>query len=67
MNDLAPASADRDAPLDTFAAELTRAAYHVALRHQAAGTWLDLELDLWQALAVKVKRWGQEPNKYPEC
>jgi hypothetical protein len=51
---------DRDALLDNFAAELTRAAYGVALRHGTAGTWLDLELDLWRALADTVKQWGRE-------
>jgi hypothetical protein len=58
MNDNARATADRDALLEHFAAELTRAAYHVALRHGAAGRWLDLELDLWRALADTVNRWG---------
>ena len=48
--------ATRDALLDNFAAELTRAAYYVALRHGTAGTWLDLELDLWRALADTVKQ-----------
>jgi hypothetical protein len=24
------------------------------------GTWLDLELDLWRALADTVKTWGEE-------
>ena len=44
--------------LDNLAGELTLAAYHVALQHAAAGTWLDLELDLWRALsdAVKIAR-----------
>jgi hypothetical protein len=59
MNDKARA-ADRGTLLDTFAAELTHAAYHVALRHAPAGTWLDLELDLWQALADTVKQWAPE-------
>jgi hypothetical protein len=58
MNDNTRATADRDALLDNFAAELTRAAYHVALQHGPAGRWLDLELDLWQALADTVKEWG---------
>jgi hypothetical protein len=61
MNDNARATADWDALLDAFAAELTRAAYHVALRHGAAGTWLDLELELWQALANTIKQWGGNP------
>jgi hypothetical protein len=67
INDNARATADRDVLLDTFAAELTRAAYHVALRHRAPGTWLDLELDLWQALANMVKQWGRKssPGQVP--
>jgi hypothetical protein len=51
---------NRDALLETFAAELTLAAYRVALRSRTQGTWLDLELGLWRALAEKVKAWGQE-------
>jgi hypothetical protein len=56
MNDNARPAADRDALLDYFVAELTRAAYHVALRHGAAGPWLDLQLDLWRALASTVNQ-----------
>ena len=51
---------DRDGLLEAFAAELTLAAYHVALRTRTQGTWLDLELGLWTVLAEKVKTWGQE-------
>jgi hypothetical protein len=50
---------DRDALLESFAAELTLAAYRVALRTRTQGTWLDLELDLWRALADTVKTWGE--------
>ena len=65
MTDNARATADQDTLLDTFAAELTRAAYYVALRHRAAGTWLDLELGLWQALAETVKQFARgEPAKH---
>jgi hypothetical protein len=66
MNDNTRAT-DRDALLDTFAAELTRAAYHVALRHGAAGAWLDLQLDLWQALADTVQQWRRQssPGQVP--
>jgi hypothetical protein len=66
MNDNARA-ADRDALLDKFAAELTGAAYYIALRHGAAGTWLDLELALWRALADMVKTWEREiaPGQVP--
>jgi hypothetical protein len=28
--------------------------------HRRAGTWLDLELDLWEALANTVKQWGRK-------
>jgi hypothetical protein len=50
---------DRDARLEAFAAELTIAAYRVALRTRTQGTWLDLELDLWRALADTVKTWEE--------
>jgi hypothetical protein len=57
-------SVDRDALLESFAAELTLAAYRVALRTGTGGTWLDLELDLWRALADTVKTWGaSEPTR----
>ena len=49
---------DRDTPLESLAAELTLAAYRVALRTRTEGTWLDLELDLWRELAIRVKTWG---------
>jgi hypothetical protein len=48
---------NRDALLERFAAELTLAAYRVALRTGTQGTWLDLELGLWRALANTVKTW----------
>ncbi len=64
MNGDSETPVNRDALLDTFAAELTHAAYRVALRHRTRGTWLDLELDLWRALAITVKTWGRE---LPQC
>ena len=60
MSDNHDATGNRDTLLETFAAELTRAAYGVALRHGTAGTWLDLELALWKALGDTVKTWGRE-------
>jgi hypothetical protein len=67
MSDNARATTDRDALLDHFTAELTRAAYHVALRHGAAAKWLDLQLDLWRALADTVEQWGGQspPGQRP--
>ncbi len=50
---------DRDARLETLAAEFALAAYRVALRTRTQGTWLDLELDLWRALADTAKTWGE--------
>ena len=52
-------SVNRDARLETFAAELTLAACRVALQTRKQGSWLDLELSLWRALADKLKTWGQ--------
>ena len=49
---------DRDAPLESLAAELTLAAYRVALRTRTGGSWLDLQLDLWRALADTVEGWA---------
>jgi hypothetical protein len=53
-------SMNRDALLESFAADLALAAYRIALQTRTQGTWLDLELSLWTALADKVKTWGQE-------
>jgi hypothetical protein len=47
----------RDLALEAFAAHLTNAAYRVALRHGTATSWVDLELDLWRALAAAVREW----------
>jgi hypothetical protein len=45
--------------LDDFVADLTAAAYPIALRHKGDEGWLDLELDLWRAMAQTVKKWEQ--------
>ena len=49
-----------DVELDDFAAELTEAAYPVALRHGLGKGWLDLELELWSAMTQTVKKWDQQ-------
>jgi hypothetical protein len=54
---------NREALLETFAAELTVAAYRVALRTGTRGTWLDPELDLWRALADTVRKWERELSR----
>jgi hypothetical protein len=55
---------DRDVLLEMLAAELTLAAYRVALRTRSEGSWLDLELDLWRELAVTAKMWGKVSPKF---
>jgi hypothetical protein len=47
---------DRDSFWEYAAAELTDAAYPVMLRHGAGKNWLDLELDLWNAMIEAVKK-----------
>jgi len=49
-----------DTLLENFAAELTSAAYSVALRHGIGCSWIKVELGLWRALAETVKKWAQE-------
>ena len=49
---------DWDTLLVNFAAELANDAYRVALQHGMAGSWVDLELDLWKVLAERVQEWG---------
>jgi hypothetical protein len=46
---------ERDTCLENFAAELTEAAYPVALRIGAGIRWLELKLDLWRRLTETVK------------
>ena len=60
------ASCHWDTLLENFAAELTSAAYSVALRHGLEDKWLDLELDLWETLKETVKKWGKEPPHFSD-
>jgi len=46
--------------LDSLVAQLTEAAYPVALRHGGKGSWVDLELDLWKALGQALQKWERE-------
>jgi hypothetical protein len=55
---------NRDVLVETLAAELALAAYRVALRTRIEGTWLDLQLDLWRALADTTMTWERE---LPRC
>jgi hypothetical protein len=51
---------NRDTLLENFTAELTYAAYFVALQHRIRSSWIEVELGLWSALAETVKNWVQE-------
>jgi hypothetical protein len=58
MNANKRTSCDWDTLLVAFAAELTNAAYGVAIQHGMTGSWVDLELELWKTLAERVQEWG---------
>ena len=49
-----------DILLENFAAELTTAAYSIALRHGLRCSWIKVELGLWRALAETVKQWARQ-------
>jgi hypothetical protein len=53
------------ADLSLLAAELTAAAYPVALRH-GAGAWLELELEIWQAMSHAVEQWHSRKDRLHE-
>ena len=59
MNDPRTIIAETQHSLAALAAELTAAAYPVALRHAVGDEWLDLELELWRVLTETVERMGQ--------
>jgi hypothetical protein len=42
-------------------AELTEAAYRIALRHGLKGSFVDVELDLWRELRRVLDRQQEEP------
>jgi hypothetical protein len=48
---------NRQTDLENFAAELTEAAFPVALKHGVTSNWLDKKLDLWRAMTRTVREW----------
>jgi len=60
MSDIPDTARDRDARLENFAAELTRAVYPLVLRRGLKGSWIKVELDLWRALAETIKKWARQ-------
>ena len=61
MNDNERAAREWDRELERLAADVTRTAYAIALRHGAGGSWVELELGLWEALSRTVREWGRRP------
>jgi hypothetical protein len=61
MTDNERAAREWERALECLAADVTSTAYAVALRHGAGGSWVDLELGLWKALARTVREWGRRP------
>ena len=60
MNNGHTAQSDQDVLLDTLAAELTVAAYPIALKYGVLGSSLDLELEIWKTLTALVRDRGHE-------
>jgi hypothetical protein len=62
-------SADFDAGhvLAAFAADLTDAAYSVVLRHGIGGSWIDLQLDVWQVLAASITQTPRSESRSPSA
>ena len=56
-------ASDLEIRLEEFAAQLTKAAYAVALRHGARDKWLDLQLELWKTLHETVQKWTANDGK----
>ena len=68
MKDHRVIPADTEHSLAALAAELTAAAYPVALRHAVGDRWLDLQLELWRALTETVEKWdGAQFTRTPNA
>ena len=63
MNEDSRIRVNRDGRLECLAAEVTLAAYRVALRTGTRGNWLDLELDLWKAVVDVVETSGRKASR----
>jgi hypothetical protein len=59
------APGNRDPQFENIAAELTSAVYPLVFRHGLRGSWLDLQLGLWRALAETVQKVGRETSLPP--
>ena len=66
MNDIERAAREWERALERLAADVTSTAYAIALRHGTGGSWVDLELALWEALPRTVREWGCRPGPRAE-
>jgi hypothetical protein len=60
MNNQAATNGNQDDRLDTFAAELTAAAYPIALKYGVSGSSLDLELEIWKTIIAFLHKRRRE-------
>ena len=67
MNDNRAVVGDADHELEALAAELTSAAYAVALRHGVEDKWLDVQLELWEALKRRSRSGGRNRPLSQTC
>ena len=54
--------AESDGSLESLAAELTDAAYRVALQRGFGDKWLDLQLDLWGTFKQAITNHSHSPE-----
>ena len=48
---------------EDLAAELTEAAFLVALRHRVGTDWLDRKVELWHAITRPISAWEQHSHR----
>jgi hypothetical protein len=60
MNNTPQTICEEDELLSTFAAELTDAAYPIALKYGVSGSSLDLELEIWKTFIALLHRRCQQ-------
>jgi hypothetical protein len=59
-NSLDSAGAPGRLELNDLAAELTEAAFPIALRHGIGTDWLDRKIELWKAMTRTVRAWDSQ-------
>ena len=65
LNDERTVPANPESALDAFAAELTDAAYPIALKYGVSGSSVDLELEIWKKFTEMVRERGREVLRTP--